>query len=554
VPGKLAEQEREARQRQAGARRRRKLTLAAVAIMLLVVLGWWLAVAVARHCAAAREQRIASEREAAFEAACAEGDRHLAENRWTEAEATFRKALAMPGHENDSRPASGLKAAQAQKLAAEAQATYAAAVAAAQRAIAAGDWEAAAQEVGKALAMDSKGGEALALAAKLEPTLSVAAELDGRDAPGAQITIDGAAQQQATPASYKLERGKIYAISVTLPPTNGRFFTTAEARIAVDWQGPKTLTAKIKAVPGPAEDKVWTVPELGMELVYVAPGSFQMGFLVGGTDTDPASPYTVHTVRISHGFWLGKYEVTQAEWQALMGTTLAQQMQMPSVKKQAASRKNTMNDPRLPSEGPRYPMCYVSWNDAMEFCRKLSESERAAGRLPVGYEYRLPTEAEWEYAARGGTKSVGTSYSGSDNLDEVAWGSANSGDERLDGLDRNLKNSLSNFRKEISSNCRTHQVGLKKANEFGLHDMTGNVAEFCLDWADLSYYWRSPKADPVNLVESTDWTFWGRAQRGGDFEGSRFSLRLAFRTCKDPDLATPSSGFRACLAPAITTR
>jgi formylglycine-generating enzyme required for sulfatase activity len=109
------------------------------------------------------------------------------------------------------------------------------------------------------------------------------------------------------------------------------------------------------------------VPGLGLELVWVTPGNFQMGSDAGDPDDRP-----VHAVRITRGYWLGKYEVTQAEYEAVMGSN-------PSHFK-----------------GQRNPVETVSWNDAVAFCGKLTERERGAGRLPAGYEYRLPTEAEWE--------------------------------------------------------------------------------------------------------------------------------------------------------------
>jgi formylglycine-generating enzyme required for sulfatase activity len=133
----------------------------------------------------------------------------------------------------------------------------------------------------------------------------------------------------------------------------------------------------------------------GQSLVYVAPGSFQMGSDDGDSDEQP-----VHLVTISRGYGLGKYSVTQKEYESVMGTN-------PSDFK-----------------GSNRPVEQVSWHDAVEYCETLTARERAAGRLPSGsgYEYRLPTEAEWEFAAREGTKSRGYKYSGSDNIDRVGRG------------------------------------------------------------------------------------------------------------------------------------
>lgn len=230
--------------------------------------------------------------------------------------------------------------------------------------------------------------------------------------------------------------------------------------------------------------------------MYVAPGSFQMGSSETRA-TEKPSEKPVHTVTLSKGFWLGKYEVIQTEYEALSSAN--------------------------PSgfRGPRQPVEQTSWSNAVAFCTELTERERAAGRLPAGYEYRLPTEAEWEYAARGGTGSKGYTFAGSNQADEVAWYGAN-------------------------SSVATHPVGLKQPNELGLYDMSGNVWEWCLDWCDWDYDAKSPALDPVNLQATTF-----RVSRGGGCYCVAGDVRSACRFWFWPGYVGISLGFRACLAPRI---
>jgi formylglycine-generating enzyme required for sulfatase activity len=238
----------------------------------------------------------------------------------------------------------------------------------------------------------------------------------------------------------------------------------------------------------PVAGESWIVPDLGMTMAYVEAGSFQMGSNNGGTDEKP-----VHTVQISKGFWMGECEVTQAQYQMLMSANPSQY------------------------KGSDRPVEMISWNDATAFCLKLTQRESAAGRLPVGYSYRLPTEAQWEYAARGGTKNAGFEYAGSNDTGSVAWYSVNSGDT-------------------------SHPVGQKVANQLGLHDMSGNVSEWCNDW--YGSYAVSRQVDPQGPTSGSS-----RIYRGGGHRDPALWCRSAARPYGSPGFAARTVGMRVVLSP-----
>jgi len=253
---------------------------------------------------------------------------------------------------------------------------------------------------------------------------------------------------------------------------------------------PKTAPTQATLVSGPMPGKNWKIPALGMELAYVASGSFQMGANNGDEDEKP-----IHVVEINQGYWMGKYEITQQQYESIMGSNPSSFL------------------------GDNNPVVNVSWNDSVSFCRKLTDQERRAGHLPQGYEYRLPTEAEWEYAARGGSHGRSTKYSGSDKIDQVAWYDGNSG-------------------------RKTHPVGQKQANELGLCDMSGNVWEWCLDWKD-DY----PSGSQAGLVGPDAGP--SRVDRGGSWLGSASYCRVANRHSIPPTNTGIALGFRAVLAPPV---
>ena len=191
-------------------------------------------------------------------------------------------------------------------------------------------------------------------------------------------------------------------------------------------------------------------------------------------------------------FSMAKYPVTQAQWQAIMGDN-------PS---------NFKGDDQRPVER-------VSWNDAQEFIQKLNEK--------TGQNFRLPTEAEWEFAARGGNLSKGFEYAGGNNIEEVAWYEENSYDKG-----------------EKHPDYGTHPVGQKKPNELGLYDMSGNVFEWCQDWYDANYYKKSIRKNPMCLEGEKV----SRVLRGGSWDSFTRYCRVANRYRSLPTYGSDVNGFR----------
>jgi formylglycine-generating enzyme required for sulfatase activity len=212
---------------------------------------------------------------------------------------------------------------------------------------------------------------------------------------------------------------------------------------------------------------------IGMKFVPIKPGQFMMGS--NGEWMEDARP--AHEVRITKSFQMGKYEVTQAQWEAVMDT----------------------NPSRF--KGPDLPVENVSWSDAQNFLHKLNEKND-------GYSYRLPSEAEWEYAARAG----GNEYVGDSFKNQWIWEGPN-------------------------SEGHTHPVGQENSNAWGVYDMLGNVWEWCQDWYDAEYYKNSPSEDPQGPPLGT-----AHAYRGGDWSCNTMYVQAFVRGT--PRLQISSIGFR----------
>ena len=220
------------------------------------------------------------------------------------------------------------------------------------------------------------------------------------------------------------------------------------------------------------------IEKYDIEMVFVEGGTFTMGATSEqGDDCNEEKP--AHQVTVS-SFWISKYTITQAQWKAVMN-----------------------HNPSF-FDGDNLPVEMINWDDIHEFIRKLNEQ--------TGNLYRLPTEAEWEFAARGGNKSKGFRYSGSDSIADVAWYEDNSED-------------------------KTHPVGIKVPNELGIYDMSGNVWEWCNDW--FGDYPASPQINPKGPDTGSI-----RVLRGGGWSSRARVCRVAHRIILAPSFRYSRSGLR----------
>ncbi len=253
--------------------------------------------------------------------------------------------------------------------------------------------------------------------------------------------------------------------------------------VGLAWLGVVSLCGK------PAEKDVVEITDLGLRLFPIMAGKFRMG---DDRVADIVKPYLgVRQVQITKNFHLGETEVTQRAWQAIM--------------------------PNNPSEakGLDLPVEQVTWNQAAAFCSKLTERERNAGRLPRKKVYRLPTEAEWEYTALAGAQTTFFFGNATGPLKQYAWFNEN-------------------------AESRTHVVGTKRANPFGIRDIYGNVREWCLDG-----YSPRPKGiliDPLTGPHNPD-----KVNRGGSYDSCAECCKTFNRTNYGPGYQAGDIGFRLVL-------
>ena len=241
--------------------------------------------------------------------------------------------------------------------------------------------------------------------------------------------------------------------------------------------------------------RIFHVNDVPLRMVFVKGGDLQLGCSENQDDSCKARELPNHMVSLPD-FYIGETEVTQALWMAVMGRD---------------------NNPSY-WKGNMLPVERVSWTECQRFVNRLNKF--LAEELPEGYRFALPSEAQWEYAARGGRKSAGTPYSGGNDLKQIAWFYGNS-DEH------------------------THTVRIKTANELGLFDMSGNVWEWCQDWFDENYY--AENKDWNNPMNNQETAY--RVQRGGSWNYAAPYQRCANRDRGSIYSRYEDCGFRVALIP-----
>ena len=362
-------------------------------------------------------------------------------------------------------------------------------------------WQMCVDEAEKVLSWDANNAKAIELKnaalQRLVPSLKVIATIDGEEVRGAKVKING--KEYSTPLKWeKLEKGASLGPYDFTFTRYGKNYVGTLSLVTVNWLGLKTLTVALKEYTGPrrGDRKTLTLPGgATMTMIYVAPGSFMMGS--PSTEEERSGDETQHHVTLTKGYWLGETEVTQAQWESVMGSN-------PSYFK-GASR----------------PVEKVSWEDCQKFIAKVNRE----ARRQFGGDARLPTEAEWEYACRAGTQ---TAYS---------WGNSLNGDKaNCDGNYPYGTTIKGTYKQETVNVCSY------SPNAWGFYDMHGNVWEWCQDW--YGGYPSGAETDPTGSASGDV-----RVLRGGSWNDDAGSCRSALRFRLRPGYRLINYGFRlACSA------
>ena len=295
-----------------------------------------------------------------------------------------------------------------------------------------------------------------------------------------------------------------------------RMLFIATVGVGLLWVGTANAEDAVEHGTTGKEQVVTLSGDTQMTFVWIEPGTFQMGARLpedeGIKELESVTRWVgsrpVHEVELSAGFWLGKYVVTQGQWEAIMGTT--------------PWRDDDGLDKELVQSNPSHPAVYISWDDAQELIHRLNSA--------TGEDvYRLPTEAEWEYACRAGTTTL-WSFGNEEGAFSTLW--------KYDKAKVSFPHYTWYRDNTLDENEKyAHAVGQHRPNAWGLHDMHGNVWEWVQDWYDRNYYKNSPRVDPVGPTSSplVDRGLHGRVIRGGAISDPVIYLRSAGRRASAPD-------------------
>lgn len=296
------------------------------------------------------------------------------------------------------------------------------------------------------------------------------------------------------------------------------------------------------------------------DFVWVEPGTFRMGSTAAeqaalttpeaGGKAEYYKDEPAHSVTITQGYWMGAHEVTIRDYLKFLNESdrwdeawvkLDNEEYSPIEKAGDGYRMGSGKGATVGDESQ--PMVMISWDGAAAYCVWLTEQEK--GRLPAGYRFALPSEAEWEMAARGGTTTMtyagDLKFLGLNNaplLDNIAWYGGNSGLEHNNGFDSSSWEGKQYNHQSVG----THPVGLKSPNAFGAYDMIGNVLEWCRDWYDETYY----KEGQTNPTGATAGSY--RVYRGGSWNANAQNCRAANRIKDSPKIRSINLGFRPALS------
>ena len=394
------------------------------------------------------------------------------------------------------------------------------------------------------------------------PTLKLIAKIDGREVSGAKLRIGD--KEYTTPISFgEVRRNDTFGPFSVSYTEHYRLYEGSFKAVTVDWEGAKTYVFDLKehAFPKPGTRKVVTLDVSGTTMAFrwCPAGEFMMGSPKSeiGRDEDE----TQHLVKLMKGFWMGETEVTQGQWKRLMdGANILDQARRALCDDTIYNfdgREQTLREywkADRDADTTRFcgdtdddvPVYYVSWDEAVEFCRRLTARERVAGRLPSGYEYRLPTEAEWEYACRAGTSTTlpnGRDFVivGKNNapaLDGIAWYGGNSS---VGFSGRGWDTDDWEEKQYPGGRAAPRRIRGKGANSWNIFDMIGNVHEWCGDW-----YW-SDLSDDTNPTGRETGRF--RVIRGEAWNTIATVCRPACRMGREATFRGKHIGFRVALAP-----